>query len=286
MGAPNITGTATGAVTEGTGAVIGGNLDDLNPWFPSDTWSVTVAATYGTATINPATGVWSYDLDDSNPAVQALDSGDTLTDTFTVRLSDAGGSDTQVVSVTISGAPCFTPGTHIATLAGPRAVEDIAVGDLITTRDHGAQAVRWVGRRTVPASGAFAPIRIPAGALGNARDLVVSPQHRMLISGWRAELFFGQPEVLVAARHLVGRDGIAELPGGKVTYIHLLFDRHEIIFAEGAPTESFFIDGDYARKIAGQERELLALFGELAHGAAGRTALPCLTGAEARLLRA
>ena len=77
MGAPNITGTSTGSVTEGTGAIIGGDLDDSNPWYPTDAWSITVVGTYGTATINPTTGVWSYDLDDSNPAVVALDIGDT-----------------------------------------------------------------------------------------------------------------------------------------------------------------------------------------------------------------
>lgn len=283
MGAPNITGVTTGAVTEGSGLVISGNLDDSNPWFSNDNWSIISGASYGTATVDPATGVWSYDLDDSHPAVKALDAGDTLTDTFTVRLTDGGGSDTQVVTITITGVPCFTPGTLIDTPAGPRRVETIGIGDLVVTRDRGPQPVRWVGRQTVAARGEMAPVRVAAGTLGNRRDLVVSPQHRMLIGGWQAQLLFGLDEVLVAAAHLVDGDRIRRMPGGMVTYLHLMFDAHELIFAEGAPCESFFAGGDVAAGMAAVHEELGRLFPEL--GPAGfRTALPCLDGFEARLI--
>ncbi|MEZ5777175.1 MAG: Hint domain-containing protein [Paracoccaceae bacterium] len=285
MGAPNIVGTSTGTVTEASGAVITGNLDDSNPWFNNDAWSITVSATYGTATINPTTGVWSYDLNDSHPAVVALNLGDTLTDTFTVRITDAGGSDTQVVTITINGAPCFTPGVRIATPGGERPVEELEVGDLVTTRDHGDRPIRWIGQRKVAAVGDLAPIRIAAGALGNRRDLIVSPQHRVLVSGWLAELHFGQPEVLVAAKHLAGGDLIHSVPGGEVIYIHIMFDDHEVIYAEGIATESFFFGGDFARDIAAQEQELRRILDELPGDAAPRTARRCVSAAEAEVLR-
>ncbi len=143
---------------------------------------------------------------------------------------------------------CFTPGTSIAVPSGVRAVEALGVGDLVLTRDRGARPVRWIGRTEVAPDKvatrpAFAPVRIAKGALGAglpARDLLVSQQHRVLLTGWKAELLFGEREVLVAARHLVGRPGIElETTGAGVSYLHLMFDVHEIIWANGALAESF-----------------------------------------------
>ncbi|WP_341214033.1 Hint domain-containing protein [uncultured Limimaricola sp.] len=135
---------------------------------------------------------------------------------------------------------CFTAGTRIATPFGPRRAEDLAVGDLVLTRDNGPQPLRWAGSRRTAATGHCAPIRIRPGVLhGLQRDLRVSPQHRMLFEGYRAQLLFGEDEVLVAARHLVDGHDVSVEEGGEVTYIHLLFDAHEIVTAEGAATESF-----------------------------------------------
>jgi hypothetical protein len=89
---------------------------------------------------------------------------------------------------------------------------------------------------------ALRPVRIAAGALGfglPVRDMLVSPQHRMLIEGYRAEMLFGESEVLVAARHLMDLPGIETAFSPGVTYIHVMFDRHEIIRADGSWTESF-----------------------------------------------
>ena len=144
---------------------------------------------------------------------------------------------------------CFTPGTLIATPHGPRAVESLAQGDTVLTRDNGEHAVLWVGHSTYTASDvqarpAFRPVRLEAGALGNGvptADLVVSQPHHVLLTGWKAELLFGQSEVLVAARHLIGRPGISldEAPNG-ISYLHLMLDGHEIVTANGAPAETFF----------------------------------------------
>ncbi|KAA9007894.1 Hint domain-containing protein [Histidinibacterium aquaticum] len=185
---------------------------------------------------------------------------------------------------------CFTPGTLILTVKGPRPVEDLRPGDKVVTRDHGPQPIRWHEARSVPATGRLAPIRLEAGALtGQERDLLVSPQHRFLFRGGEAELLFGEREVLVSATHLTGRPKVRQEPGGWVTYVHLMFDRHEIIYAEGALTESFHPGASGLGSVGGAAREeLFAVFPELrSHPESyGATARRCLKKHEARLIAA
>lgn len=152
---------------------------------------------------------------------------------------------------------CFTTGTLIETARGEVAVEDLRAGDMVRTMDHGLQQLRAVLSETMLAEGALAPIRFEAGALGNARPLMVSPQHRMLIADWRADLFFGDSEVFVAAKHLVNDITVRRVPGGRVTYWHLVFDRHEVVFSEGVPSESHLPD----------EPELAARFPQMVQAA-------------------
>ncbi len=137
------------------------------------------------------------------------------------------------------GPTCFTPGTRIKTDKGERLIEDLQVGDLIRTRDNGLKPILWISRRTFKAAGKEAPVLIRKGALGNDADLLVSQQHRMLITGWRAQLYLGTEEVLIAAKHLVNDHSIRIIEGGDVEYIHLLFDAHEIVTAAGIPSESY-----------------------------------------------
>ncbi len=181
---------------------------------------------------------------------------------------------------------CFTPGTRIRTPEGGRPVEALAIGDLVTTLDNGPQPIRWIGRRVVEGRGEFAPIRFRKGAVGNRRDLRVSPQHRMLVTGWQAELLFDEPEILVAAQHLANGDTIHAEPCDEIEYIHLMFDRHEVIFAEGVPTESFH-PGDY---VMAQDRALMAelttLFPELKTAPEWTTARRVIKGYEAALIAA
>ena len=171
---------------------------------------------------------------------------------------------------------CFRHGTMILTDQGERAVETLRPGDRVMTRDHGWQAIRWIGSRRVDGSllRAFPkmrPVRIGAGTLGPdlpRRDLYVSQQHRILVGSRIAERIFGQPEVLVAARFLTGIPGIAvdESDDG-LDYFHLLFNRHEIVISEGAQTESLFTGPEALKAVSAEARaEMLALFPDLLRG--------------------
>ncbi|MDN5786245.1 Hint domain-containing protein [Pseudorhodobacter sp.] len=183
---------------------------------------------------------------------------------------------------------CFRAGTMIATPKGPRPVEDLRPDDFVTTRDNGAQPLRWIGKRTVAAKDGLAPITIAAGTLDNSHDLSVSPNHRMLISATSNDLHFGTDEVFVAAKYLLGNPGVSQCSGGKVTYVHLLFDQHEVVFANGTPSESFFPGANDLNALDSEARhEVLTLFPELPHQQSGcfkATARLCLTRQESRLL--
>jgi len=170
---------------------------------------------------------------------------------------------------------CFVGGTLITTVATEVAVEDLKIGDVVMTRDNGPQTISWIGKRNMSSntSAHLQPIRIKANALGVGlpkRDLLVSPQHRILLSDWRAELMFGESEVLVAAKHLVNDGDIrvaADLNGFE--YFHILFENHQTVFSEGLPSESFH-PGDFSMKTLSEESraEVLELFPELANDVA------------------
>ncbi|MBO6897374.1 MAG: Hint domain-containing protein [Shimia sp.] len=184
--------------------------------------------------------------------------------------------------------PCFVEGTNIITQHGERPVEALEPGDLILTVDHGFQPLRWIGRRTVEARGALAPIRFAPGALGNDAPLMVSPQHRMLLRGWRVEVNFGENEVLVPAQALINGDTVVQVEGGEVTYLHLLFDCHEIIYGGGIPSESF-MPGEQGLSSMAQavQDEIYGLFPELLSEGLhvyGEDARPSLRAREAQLL--
>ena len=172
-----------------------------------------------------------------------------------------------------SGVPCFTQDTGILTQGGERPIQELRIGDLIPTMEQGAQPIRWIGRRRFDRAAMLEnpklwPVRIVAGALGNGlprRDLLVSRQHRMLVQSKIAERMFGTPEVLIPAIKLIVLPGIfVDDSMHEVTYFHLLFDCHQVIFAEDAPTESLFT-GAEALKSLGREaqREIFEIFPEL-----------------------
>ena len=163
-----------------------------------------------------------------------------------------------------TGVVCFAAGTRILTDRGEMPVEALKVGDLVMTRDNGLRPVRWIGAKRVRGQGWLAPIRFAAGVLDNRRALVLSPQHRVMVSSKIAARVAGERECLVAAKHLLALPGVAIMPTETVCYFHLLFDRHELIVSEGAVTESLYV-GDETRRLLdpGALAEIGALFPEL-----------------------
>ncbi|UWQ61144.1 Hint domain-containing protein [Leisingera caerulea] len=168
--------------------------------------------------------------------------------------------------------PCFTPGTLIATPLGERRVEDLKAGDRVITRDNGIQEIRWIAARTLEGrdlAGAshLQPVLIRRGALGNGlpeRDMMVSPNHRVLVANDKTALYFEDREVLVAAKHLTGLRGVDRVEVSKVTYIHFMFDQHEVVLSDGAWTESFQPGDQSLRGLDNAQRnELFELFPEL-----------------------
>lgn len=191
---------------------------------------------------------------------------------------------------------CFTPGTRIQTPTGLRFVEELEEGDLVDTKDNGPQALRWIGGRRVSGARLYAmpelrPIRIKADALGMGEpdeDLLVSPQHRMLISGAPARDLFNADEVLVAASDLVNDSSVViDRQQRELQYIHLLFDSHQVIVANGMETESYHPGFAGLDEIAEDQRaRLLARFPSLYDRPDdyGPSARRTLTGAEAAIL--
>lgn len=155
------------------------------------------------------------------------------------------GIDTAKARLKLAEVACvsFSRGTRITMASGAqRPIEALGIGDTVLTRDDGAQEIRWIGATTVRAMGEFAPVRIRAGALNNANDLYVRPDHRLFIYQRSDALGAGRHELLVRARHLVNGDTIVQQDGGFVDYFQLLFDDHQIIYAEGIAAETFLVD--------------------------------------------
>ena len=166
-----------------------------------------------------------------------------------------------------TGVACFVEGTRIRTAVGYQLIDTLCEGDLIWTRDNGLQPVRWIGRRTVPGSGKYAPVQIAPETFGAIKPHQVSQNQRMVITGWRAQLLFGEDEILVPAKALVDDCDVRICECDRVTYYHLLFDASQIISGDGVLSESF-LPGNEAMKPVdrGTQREMFALFPELATG--------------------
>jgi hypothetical protein len=155
------------------------------------------------------------------------------------------GINTKTPAHTFAQVACvsFSRGTHITLASGEqRRIEELNVGDRVLTRDDGPQKVQWIGQNTVRAVGEFAPICIKAGTLNNDNDLIVSPDHRLFIYQRSDELGAGRSELLVKVRYLLNDDTVFTQAGGYVDYFQLLFDSHQIIYAEGIAAESMLID--------------------------------------------
>lgn len=237
-----------------------------------------------TATQGPANGLTSVQIGSAG-------SGSSL------ETDDDGGSYTAQTNPNSGTIPCFTPGTYIATPKGDRLVETLSYGDLVITRDHGLQSIRWIGHKKITGARLYAdpnirPIRIEKDAFGPEmpnRDMLVSPQHRMVINHDLAEKIFGAAHILIPAKALLDNDRINIAQVKSTTYIHLMFDHHEIIFANGHQSESFHPQKAILNDLDQQvQDEIYAIFPELHApanaGGYGPTALPALSVSEGQYL--
>lgn len=318
-GATTVVGTGTvnqntgGGLTGGTFTIAGGTQTehiivsdgDTDPNFTDDDiygQIVSPLNTYNSATFNGKMIEPEYQMTlsytDGAGAVQTYTalairiSGRTVGYTFVGRMPPTGVTlritATGDRSTANFGLLCLAGDTLIRTAMGERRIDQLCCGDLVLTADHGLQPVRWIGHRRIPAAELqrnprLRPIRIRRNALGPNQprcDILVSPQHRILARSNIAQRMFGTREVLVAAKQLLQMDGVeiaGDAPG--VDYYHLLFDRHEIIFANGAEVESLFT-GAETRKSLGPAalEEILQIFpeieGEPACLAEARTMVP------------
>jgi len=209
---------------------------------------------------------------------------------------NTGGGSTP--SGTYAVPPCFTRGTLIDTEHGPRPIETLVAGDRVWTMDDGLQPLR-INLSTAFAAQdqshdpALRPILICKNALGPGRpshDIKVSQQHRILLEDWRAQLFYGEDQVLVAAKHLVNGTSIRLAPvAGQVTYFHLIFDRHQIVSTAGLHSESFYPGPGAMLSISrAARREFYAMFPQTRARPAvyGQSARPEINASEALLLAA
>ncbi len=280
-------GTSTATFDDIENIILGGGRDTLvlGDGGGDDVVEAFDMTDSGDGTTNDQLNVVGLTDADGNP-VDVFDV--TLTDTNGDGTGDAiltfpNGESITLVGVTPDqvdsvpelnsiGIPCFTPGTMILTARGDVPVESIRPGDLVHTMDHGLQPVRWAGARKLGAEELethpdLKPVLIRKGAFGNARKMLVSPQHAFMVDD-------ADGERLIRAKHA------AETLGGqiarkvkecdKVTYVHIMFDRHEVIFADGARSESFY-PGPAALRSLDHEAltEMLMLFPDLATVALG-----------------
>ncbi|WP_141246568.1 Hint domain-containing protein [Actibacterium ureilyticum] len=303
-GATNFNGDPTNE-TISTQEQIGGPWEQvvaIDGVFRQTIYDFTFSVTDGTTTYQIA--VIDVDLnndDDVNDVVNG-DNEDGYYLVFTngippqntpLTVSGIVDNSTSIAHATLGGeVVCFAKGTQILTPDGPMPIETLEIGMQVTTQDHGNQPLRWIGRTTVPCIGKLAPIVFQKGALGNHRDLVVSPQHRMLISDWRAQLYLGVDECLIAAKDLVNGDTIYRRPGGLISYYHLLLDRHEILLAEGIPAESLYL-GQIAQNVIDlhYDSDFADIFGHLpdhlvSHTATARRCMRSREGSVVGLLPA
>lgn len=304
-------GNATGASEEELAQKDGQPLLDLDGGDDDDTlrlvgdWTVTL--TSGNVTIDPdndglnttVTNIFTSSDYNGITGFPALLNG-------SVQWSDPvtlSGGEVAHPAIAFSNyetleAVCFTAGTLIETPNGPRDILKMREGDLVATR-KGPMPIRWIGKRRfdlidLMANPKLLPIRIPVGAFATnqpSRDLLVSPQHRIAVRSEIAQKMFGADEVLVAAKHLIGMNGI-DVDGEirEVVYMHLMLDEHAIVDAEGLAAETL-LPGPQALQMMPKDamNELLAVFPDIFNLAAEPetfAALPILKGREGRALAA
>ncbi len=184
---------------------------------------------------------------------------------------------------------CFAPGARV-TLGDGRLcpVETLTTGQMLRTRDHGPQPLRWIGRVTARAHGSFAPVTFAAGCMGNLGPLTVGPLQRIFLYQRSEERLGTQAEILVQAQYLVDGRRVLQREGGYVDYFSLVFDAHQIIYVEGIPVESMLVSRATRDRLPAElAQDLAKRFPQLnqhAHFAQELSAAKVIEGLRATLL--
>jgi hypothetical protein len=242
-------------------------VDDTNPGPMQPIVEVYQAISDGDGFVGSGDGLDGVTFTDVTPGgvqtVPSTEATETLDGGLTYTIIGSGYTPGEIL--------CFAAGTLIETITGEACVEDLNTGDQIRTLDDGFLPLRWIGSTHVTSADLdqtprLKPICISACALGDgcpARDLTVSPQHRVLVRSKIAERMFGTAEVLIPAKKLLALAGVNIVdhnPDG-VTYYHLLFDKHQIVFSNGSPTETLFTGPMALRALSPESRaEIQTLF--------------------------
>lgn len=251
--------TGTGTATTLSAVTINDDDAELSPYFTND-FSETINID-GTTYTNPSGGTYELTFTDSGGTTHTEDmilfhTGSNFI--FVPQIGSAfdngsvvnslGGWQEWTTGFTWTDVVCFTTGTNISTPTGPKPIEYLQKGDLIITRDNGLQPIRWIGRKVISGARLHAmphlhPILIKKDAFGPGapqKDMWLSPQHRVLHESAACLVQFGSREILVPAKGLVNDTTIiTDTSRNTVEYIHILFDSHEIIYADGIASESF-----------------------------------------------
>lgn len=204
---------------------------------------------------------------------------------YPVTGSNTGGMNHSYFSA--NNLPCFGPGAQVRTPTGYRPITALSVGDAVLTRDHGPQPIKWIGQAEVSVAeqehAAMRPLMLAPEHFGSASGhapLALSGNHRVLLQGPWAELLFAAPEVFVAAGFLREHPGVQTRPATcSIAYSHLLFDRHEVIEANGIWVESLLAGPVALSSLPPLLRRRVGLL-----GGEMTPARPCLSRADARLL--
>lgn len=233
--------------------------------------------------------------DQADGVLNSITRANGFASSFVLTVQNNGRAvDASAFTADTTGVICFGSDAMIDTAEGPVRACDLVIGSLVRTLDAGLQPLQWIGHRhltpaDLTAQPALRPIRIRQGALGRnlpTADLIVSPQHRILIRSRIARRMFDSDEVLVAAKQLCQIDGIDVADDlDAVSYVHFLFAAHQIVFANGAETESLHTGPQALRSLGTAAREeIFAIFPELRGGTAHPAVRPLPSGRMARRL--
>ena len=258
-GVPSTTVLATLATVADT-TLTASNSGQVYSFFtPSYTLAANTRYWIALTTSNNSSVAWTYSTADAGTGV----AGEFFSSAANaVTANSADGASIMTVD---AAAACYAAGTRIATPTGEMPIEQLAPGGRVRTLSGAAREIIWLGWRSIdcarhPEPHMVWPVRIRANALAEgvpARDLLVSPEHSLLIDG-----------VLMPARVLVNGANVVQDRVDRITWWHIELASHDVILAENTPAETYADTGNRAAfENAGPCVQLHPDFGRAMHEA-------------------